>query len=580
MDLEQRTSGVCLGFTAPLSPHASTYLVRKHGKITFAPEHRLACNEEDKLGHIVLVPGGAKLQAIQTLYVLPSNSLATDRYQLEPASDLRVEILLLRHGDTITSPDATDSVTCVSRASEVQVNSSAAEHAKDDKSGKLVSAEDALEDETEDEVASNGTVTEVPVTQTITQPSYLQPSATPHLPRDKSDVVQETPTTIRMASVERYQSVPSNEDQHISAMRTIPIVATETFSTARTGYSPKSVQQDSVDGESTTGGQRPQGSPEVRINAPRTRKRTGTNPSPGLEDEHSTGDRPVKRAKKAPTAGKHGDGIDHASPLTSATVDPDNATHSTKGKGRSKVNSEATPTKSSRSSQRSGTATTAIAYEGDLPRVATSNSAIKEGSTALKFLRKHGGTFLTTVGERCNILCVRDGGLAKTMKVFQAIALGIPIVTDKWLTDSAKAESFLDLSSYKPAVVQQEKEWGFSLEKVWGTAQTPFKGYCIYFTPALKKTYTNFREMERVCQTVGAEVTAKRPSKNKNNIVLAMEEDDPDAERMIQDGEACYHKDLVTTSILRGRIDLGGDEFRIKAKHAGPTRKKGPRKTA
>ena len=174
---------------------------------------------------------------------------------------------------------------------------------------------------------------------------------------------------------------------------------------------------------------------------------------------------------------------------------------------------------------------------------------------------------------------VRDGGLAKTMKVIQAIALGIPVVTDKWLSDSAKAECFLDLSSYKPSVAQQEKDWGFNLEKVWGVVQTPFKGYAIYFTPALKKTYTNFREMDRVCQTVGAKVTAKRTSKNDRMIVLATEEDDLDAEKMVEDGETCYHKDLLTTSILRGTLDLDSDEFKIKAKHAGLPRRKGSRKS-
>lgn len=174
---------------------------------------------------------------------------------------------------------------------------------------------------------------------------------------------------------------------------------------------------------------------------------------------------------------------------------------------------------------------------------------------------------------------VRDGGLAKTMKVIQAIALGIPIVTDKWLAESAKAECFLDLSTFKPLVAQQEKEWGFSLEKVWGVAQTPFKGYAIYFTPALRKTYTNFREMEKACQALGAKVVAKRTSKHDKIIVLAAEEGDQDADQLIEDGKECYHKDLLTTSILRGNLDLESDEFKIKAKHCKGRRAKGPRKS-
>jgi hypothetical protein len=166
------------------------------------------------------------------------------------------------------------------------------------------------------------------------------------------------------------------------------------------------------------------------------------------------------------------------------------------------------------------------------------------------------------------------------MKVIQAIALGVPIVTDKWLFDSAKAEAFVDLSSYKPSVPEQEKEWGFSLGKVWGAAQSPFKGYSLYFTPALKKSYNNnLKEMERVCQTVGAKVVTKRTSKTAKIIVLASDEEDPDAEKTIEDGEACYHKDLLTISILRGALDLESDEFKITAKPTKGPRRKGARKS-
>lgn len=163
------------------------------------------------------------------------------------------------------------------------------------------------------------------------------------------------------------------------------------------------------------------------------------------------------------------------------------------------------------------------------------------------------------------------------MKVIQAVALGVPIVTDKWLSESAKADGLLDLASFKPSVTKQEKEWNFSLEKVWGVPQNPFVGYALYFTPALKKTYANFREMEKACQTLSAKLIPKRTSKNDKIIVLAAEDGDFEADKIIGDGEACYHKDLLTTSILRGNLDLDSDEFRIKAKPAG-LRKKGQKK--
>lgn len=172
---------------------------------------------------------------------------------------------------------------------------------------------------------------------------------------------------------------------------------------------------------------------------------------------------------------------------------------------------------------------------------------------------------------------IRDGSLSKTMKFIQAIALGVPVVTDKWLTESARADGLLDLASFKPSVAQEEKEWKFNLENVWGIPQTPFKGYAIYFTLALKKTYTNFREMEKACQTLGAKVVPKRNNKNDKIIVLATEEGDPEAEKIIEEGEPCYLKDLLTTSILRGKLDLESDEFKIKVNQAG-SRRKGQKK--
>ncbi|KAJ8109377.1 hypothetical protein OPT61_g7503 [Boeremia exigua] len=576
MNLELHTAGVLLEATLPLTSDHTTYLILRHNNFAATAEKNLVATDV-KIGRIILEPAGAKLEAIQSLYVCPGDSQATnpsgDKYQLEPASDGHVEILFLRYGDVIRCPNAESSMVCVHRASKVQVDSSATEHVREEVSKKNDGVEEVVEDETEDEAASVHTVTEVPVTQPVTQASKSQPSATPHLPRDRSDVVQETPTTTRI----EYKVVAPNEDQQVALMSREPIAIAETFSTTRANHSTDSIAKDFFPAEAVTDRNRPRGSPEVRVDGRRSRKRVTTDPPPESEVEQSTEGRSVKRVKKATPATNDRD-VGQASPLDSINADPNRTTYSAKGRSRSKVVAEATPTKSAKSSQRSGTVT-ATAYDGAHPRVATSNSAIKDGSITVKFLRRHGGTFLQNIEDKCNVLCVRDGGLAKTMKVFQAIALGIPIVTDKWLLDSAKAEGFLDLSSYKPAVAQQEADWGFSLEKVWGAAQTPFKGHCIYFTTALKKTYTNFSEMQRVCQTVGAEVALKRPSKADNLIVLASEEDDPEAEKMIEDGETCYYKDLVTTSILRGKLDLDDGEFKIKAKHTGPSRRKGPRKT-
>lgn len=161
---------------------------------------------------------------------------------------------------------------------------------------------------------------------------------------------------------------------------------------------------------------------------------------------------------------------------------------------------------------------------------------------------------------------VRDGDLHKTPKFLRAIATGTPIVTDKWLSDSAKAGKFLSVNAYKPSAPKQEKEWKFKLEDVFGQPQTPFEGYTIHFTTAAHAAYKIFTEIEQVCKAAGAEkVTKKKLDKSEKVIVLAMEEGDKEADKLMQDGVTCYIRDILPTSIFRGSLNLESDEFKIDA---------------
>ena len=183
------------------------------------------------------------------------------------------------------------------------------------------------------------------------------------------------------------------------------------------------------------------------------------------------------------------------------------------------------------------------------------------------------------------------GPLSKTMKLLQSIALGIPIVTDKWLIDSSKANHFVAIEHYKPQIKAQEQEWNFSLERIWGKKQnTLFQGNTVYFTPTLKSAYKNFTEMEEVCRAVGARRVISRPASGKDvdaadTIRMASEEEDEDADKLMRDGHACFTRDLLPNSIMRGKLDLDNDEFRIQAPPPvtpakTPAKKKGrPRKS-
>jgi hypothetical protein len=325
----------------------------------------------------------------------------SDKYKLEPVSDDRSEIILLRHGDLISSPSATGILTCVWHVPEVQVNSSAAELAHIDPSDAKDVGTSEHGDDTEDEAAPDNTTTEVPVTQ----PGKSQPSATPRLSLQHSLVVQETPTTDRVLDVSEYPVADENEDRRVetTSLHQAAMTEIETFSTARTGQqSPKSVMENYIDAEPSTDRKRPQSSPEVRIRDRTSKKRPS--PTASLEPEPSAESRPVKRTKKATSIKDDAGDIMQNSPLDDLNPDPFRKTYSAKGKKRFPELPETTPSKSQRSSQRSATTTTAEAYEGPTPRVAFSNSAIKETSPTVKFLRKHGGTIVDSVEDKCNVL--------------------------------------------------------------------------------------------------------------------------------------------------------------------------------
>lgn len=351
------------------------------------------------------------MQAIETLYVLPGQpqfnvkpSVATDpridKYQLEPSSNGQSEIIILRHGDVITAPHTTDSVVCTWHASEVQVNSSAAE--PDPVEATEVS--NGVAETPEDERAPDDTVTEVPVTQPVTQSTKSQPSATPHLSKGGSLLVQETPTTDRTLGTTEYDAAPENQDRHVEG--TPPPQAanadTETFSTAQTGQSPDIISKRPIRTGPSLDLNRLHISSQTQVNSQRSRKR----PSPAAlpNSESSAKIRPSKRTKMGNSTE---DGIADTmlnNLLNDSNVDSSRKTYSAKGKRRFPEPHETTPSKSSRSSQHSATSAIAEAYSGDPPRVATSNSAIHDKSAAVRFLRKQGGTLVASVEDKCNVL--------------------------------------------------------------------------------------------------------------------------------------------------------------------------------
>lgn len=494
--------------------------------------------------------------------------------------------MFLRKGDHISCPRAPASLLIVTwTPPQVQVNSSVSATAEaeipdsEDPTVQIEMPDANREEETEDEDLDR-TVTE------RAPPVRSTPLAPPRI-----EVVQETPTVDRHNGVvelpsrenaEEYDNVsphddapapaPSTETVHGDVEETGAVedeasdVEAETDDFKDETNKPIDVVPESSDDALPI--QRTTRRPTVRID-----KNPAKRTSPANDDSASPSVRSSKRQKVAPQ-------------------DTDSGQQPAHKTGRPAT--EATQTRSQQSSQCSAVDNDEYdEYDGPKPQVAFSNSTIQANSTFVKFLKKH-GKVADSVKNGCNILwyapllphspvyltptSVRDGPLAKTMKLLQAIALGIPIVTDKWLIESTQANRLLPLQPYIPHIPTQEKDLRFSLATIWAVPQASLlTGYTIAITPALRQTYKTVAELEGVCKAVGARRVAPTSGKKPDaeTIVLAVDDKDPDVAALVDAGHPCFGKDFLTTSILRGKFDLESDEFRVRPRAGGRPKKKG-----
>jgi hypothetical protein len=373
-----------------------------------------------------------KLEAINDPISITSGqtlaSAATNRtivkYQLQPRLGEHSEVLILRHGDVISSPNIKTNLTCMWNSSpEIQVNSSAAEASvQAPKSGVDAVGETPLEEETEDEDLDD-TTTAVKATQSKSQ----QPQATPQLSNQRSVVIQETPTAARTKSV---TNLAVNPDMEVDEAEPVADQATEEtahqaevglFSTAHTGesqqadikalQSPKVLPEESVSAlaetiTKTLNGNSNDIRPKGRYPKVVVKKRS----SPAL-DEPDSGSEPISRSSKRTkrTIPNDYDTEDCRSSNIVVDASPKHAPAS-KGKKRKSTAKdledfiEAASPQSQRGSQRLTATPTAEPYDGETPRIATSNSSITDKSQAVKFLKKKGGSLVDSVKDPFNVL--------------------------------------------------------------------------------------------------------------------------------------------------------------------------------
>ncbi|KAL9088608.1 MAG: hypothetical protein Q9165_006128 [Trypethelium subeluteriae] len=268
-----------------------------------------------------------------------------------------------------------------------------------------------------------------------------------------------------------------------------------------------------------------------------------------------------------------------SSPQSIIAKPVDSQTRKSKRESQRATSTTSTPISSGRSIG-SNTSTTASPYQGKSLKVVFSSNSMFADHVAFKnFLRKQGSTTGQHVSDKSDILCIGDGEVRKSVSLLLAVALGKQIVTDQWARQSQKAGHILDPVAFLPSDRLHEEEWKFKISEISGQPREDlFIGKTFYFTPTLKREYgtSGFKDIEEILRACGAasviSKVAKHLPENSDTIVLVSNADDADAAVLQKDHRPCFHKDLLSMSVLRGSLELKSSEFRINAGGAAQSR--------
>jgi hypothetical protein len=205
-------------------------------------------------------------------------------------------------------------------------------------------------------------------------------------------------------------------------------------------------------------------------------------------------------------------------------------------------------------------------------RILLSNSKFAKDNKAAIWLQKHGAPIEDEKipGKRINFVCVvGTGELPTTTKVVRSVALGKKVVTDEWLKGSMAQDKLLDLDDYVHDDLAETRT--INRSKL-------FEGKTLFITSALEKAYgQKFADVKELATAVGSHRVDSGTAKKANSlglsdsttIFLAVNGDDPDAQKLAQEGgRIVYQKDLLTQSILRGELLTDSAEFMWNLKAA------------
>ncbi|KAF6230162.1 hypothetical protein HO133_004501 [Letharia lupina] len=198
-----------------------------------------------------------------------------------------------------------------------------------------------------------------------------------------------------------------------------------------------------------------------------------------------------------------------------------------------------------------------------------SSSSAGDSKPFLRFLSQKGVKKVQSVHD-CTLLCVGKE-LKKTSKVILAVLLGKDIITDRWVTDSVKGNDLLSVVPYLARDPEKEADWGISLDEAIYRGKQGLRvlqDQTVLFTPSARKELgkNGFDELKEIVKCAGARSVSSaliKKSPEQNTIVVATH-DNTEVAELQRLGWRAYVKDIISLSVLRGKLDLQSDEFLIK----------------
>ena len=204
-------------------------------------------------------------------------------------------------------------------------------------------------------------------------------------------------------------------------------------------------------------------------------------------------------------------------------------------------------------------------------RVCLSGSCrIPKKQQVIQSFRKLGGSIVKEL-EDATILCVSSQQpLTKTAKFLLAVATGVDIIYDKWLTQSAEQGRILPLADFIPEDEDKEREWQVTLEDAVSKGKQGLshilRGLVVHITSSLQKELKSAYESYcRMAKALGADdVRVGLPSRRTRSAALIIgTANDVDVDEIAGLQKQLWSKDLLSMTILRGQLQTHDPTFRV-----------------